>query len=324
MLDLRRLRVLQEVARHGSLSHAARALNYTQPAISHHIRRLEEETGTALITRLGRGVRLTEAGTALVEHVDGILARMTAAEEEVAAIAGLHAGRVRVVSFPGASLTLMSGALARLKERHASIEVSVVTGRPPESLARLRAGECDLVVSFDYPGAPADQIAGLVKVPLLDGRLHAVLASGHPLQGEGALRLAALSHETWLAGCARCQRGLIDACARAGFTPETTLGIPDLTAIQGMVAEGMGIALVPALVLDAYRHPGVVVRPLVDAPTWEISAVVHDDGPPAAAMAMLDALRTAAGELRERASDPDGDRSRLARSPSRGVVAPVA
>lgn len=307
MLDLRRLRVLQEVARHGSLSHAARALNYTQPAISHHIRRLEEETGTALITRLGRGVRLTEAGVALVEHVDGILARLAAAEDEVAAIAGLRAGRVRVVSFPGASLTLMTRALANLKARHPAIEVSVATGWPPESLALLRAGECDLVLCFDYPGAPADQIAGLVKVPLLAGRLHAVLASDHPLRGEGELELTALSSETWLAGCARCQRGLIDACAAVGFTPEITLGIPDLTAIQGMVAEGLGVALVPALVLDTYRHPGIDVRLLVNAPTWEISVVVHDDGPPVAAMAMLDALRAVAGELRDRAPGTGDD-----------------
>jgi len=167
MLDLRRLRILQEVARHGSLSYAARALNYTQPAISHQVRRLEEETKTALITRLGRGVRLTEAGTALVEHVDGIVARMAAAEEEVAAIAGLRAGRVRVVSFPSASLPLMPRALATLKARHAAIEVTVLSVLPPASLTLLRAGECDLVLCFDYAGAPADQIAGLLKIPLL-------------------------------------------------------------------------------------------------------------------------------------------------------------
>lgn len=296
MLDMRRLRVLREVARHGSLSRAARAINYTQPAISHHIRRLEEETGTALITRLDRGVQLTEAGSALVAHVDDILARLATAEEEIAAITGLRAGRVRVVSFPSGSKTLMPRALARLKARHASIEASVIPGLPPESLALLRAGECDLVLSFDYPDTPADQIAGLVKVPLLAGRLHAVLSQGHPLEDEGEVDLTTLSGETWITGCPRCQRGLIDACAAVGFTPEITNGVADLTAIQSMVAAGMGIALVPTLVLDTYRHPQIVVRPLSSAPTWQVSAVIHGDGAPAAAIAMLEALHEVTGE----------------------------
>lgn len=296
MLDLRRLQVLREVALRGSLSDAARALHYTQPAISHHIRRLEEETGTVLVTRLGRGVRLTDAGRALVEHIDGILARLTAAEADVAAIAGLRAGHVRMVSFPSGSLTLLPSALAWLKTRHPALEVSVLPGMPHESLALLRAGECDLALTFDYPGAPADQIAGMVKVPLLVGRLHAVLPASHPLHGDGELELATLSGETWIAGCPRCQRGLIDACAGFGFAPEITPGIADLTAIQSMVAEGLGIALVPALVLATFRHPQIVVRPLAGAPTWEVCAVIPDDTPPPATVAMLGALQAVARE----------------------------
>src|SRR5829696_5972953 len=103
MLDVRRMQMLQAVARARSVSAAARALGYTQPAVSHHIARLEEEVGTALITRLGRGVRLTDAGRALVQHADAVLARLAAAEEDVAAIAGLRAGRVRLAAFPSAS-----------------------------------------------------------------------------------------------------------------------------------------------------------------------------------------------------------------------------
>lgn len=293
MLDLRRLRVLREVARHGSLSHAARALDYSQPAVSHHIKRLEEEAGTALVTRLGRGVALTEAGSLLVEHADGIFARLAAAETELAAIAGLSAGHVRVVAFPSACTTLVPGALARLKARHPAIEVSLVQGRPPDSLALLRAGECDLVLSFDYPGTIAGEPAVLLKVPLLAGRLHAVLPPDHELDGEEELDLAALQGQTWIAGCPRCHRGLVDACAAVGFTPETTFGIADLNAIQGMVAAGLGVALVPALVLATFQHPQIVVRALARAPTWEISAVVPADSPSPAAMAMLEALQAA-------------------------------
>ena len=103
MLDVRRLQMLRAVSREGSLSAAARALGYTQPAVSHHIARLEDEIGTALLTRSGRGVRLTDAGAALVEHTDAVLSRLDAAVEEVAAIAGLRAGRVRLAAFASAT-----------------------------------------------------------------------------------------------------------------------------------------------------------------------------------------------------------------------------
>lgn len=297
MLDLRRLRILKEVARQGSLSAAARALNYSQPAISHHIGRLEEEAGTALITRLDRGVRLTEAGRALVDHVDGILDRLAAAEQEVAAIVGLRVGRVNVVAFPSAGTTLVPRALAILKARHPKIEVSLVQGRPPESLALLRSGQCDLVLSFDYPPYQADESEGLIKLPLLTGRLHAVLPPGHELRHERDLELTALSGETWIAGCQRCHRGLVDACAAAGFAPETIFGIADLNAIQGMVAAGLGVALVPALVLATFRHRQVVVRSLLSAPTWEVSAVLAADRPAPATIAMLETLKAAAAQL---------------------------
>lgn len=297
MLDLRRLRILREVARQGSLSAAARALHYSQPAISHHIGRLEQEAGTALVTRSGSGVRLTEAGRALVDHVDGILRRLAAAEQEVAAIVGLRVGRVNVVVFPSASTTLMPRALAILKARHPKIEVSVVQGKPPESLALLSSGECDLVVSFDYPPFQADQVEGLIKLPLLAGRLHAVLPTGHALESEAELELAALGGETWIAGCQRCHHGLVDACAAAGLAPEIMFGISDFNAIQGMVAEGLGIALVPALVLATFRHQQVLVRSLIRAPTWEVSAVLAADRPAPATIALLDILRAAAVEL---------------------------
>ena len=295
MLDLRSLRALREVARCGSLSEAARSLDYSQPAISHHIRRLEEEAGTALVTRLSRGVALTEAGRLLVEHANGVFALLSTAEEELAAIAGLSAGHVRIVAFPSASTTLVAGALARLKARHPAIEVSVAHGMPPESLTGLHAGDCDLVLSFEYPGAvDVDDQHLLVKVPLLTGRLHAVLPLGHELLVEDELELAELKDETWIVGCPRCHRGLVDACAAVGFTPQTTSGPGDLNALQSMVAEGLGIALIPELSLSTFQHADIGVLALRGAPTWEVSAIVPADGLSPAAMAMLEALQAAA------------------------------
>lgn len=296
MLDIRRLRALQEVARVGSFSAAARSLDYSQPAISHHIKRLEEEAGAALVTRFSRGVELTEAGRLLVEHAEGIFALMATAENELAAITGLTAGQVRVVAFPSAGTTLVPAALAWMAEHHPAIEVSLVSAIPPESLALLCEGECDLVLSFDYPGTATAETAVLLKIPLLVGRLHAVLPRGHALDGEGELDLGALRGERWIAGCARCHRGLVDACAAVGFAPETTFGVSDLNAIQSMVAAGLGVALVPALVLATFQHPQVVVRELANAPTWEVCAVIADDPSPAI-LAVLEALRAATGEL---------------------------
>lgn len=297
MLDLRRLGVLREVGRCGSLSDAARSLDYSQPAISHHIRRLEEEAGTALIIRLGRGVQLTEAGRLLVEHADGIFALMAVAEQDLAEIIGLAAGHVRIVSFPSASTTLVPRALAWLKARYPAIQVSVTQGLPPVSLALLGTGECDVVLSFDYPGTVAAESAILLKIPLLAGVLHAVLPRDHELLSEAELDLFALQDETWIAGCPRCHRGLIDACAARGFTPETTSGPADLNAIQSMVAAGMGIALVPALALSTFRHPQIAARPLVRAPTWQISVVIPVDRPSPTVLATLEALRAATAEL---------------------------
>src|SRR3954451_3909242 len=137
MLDVRRLEMLRAVARAGSLSAAARELGYTQPAVSHHVARLEAEVGTALLTRLPRGIRLTDAGLALVEHADVVLSRLEAAEEDVAAIAGLRAGRVRLAAFPSASATLMASALVRLRGAHPGVVASFVESEPEDELPLL-------------------------------------------------------------------------------------------------------------------------------------------------------------------------------------------
>src|SRR3954470_9889844 len=165
MLDVRRLQMLRAVAREGSLSAAARVLGYTQPAVSHHVARLEEEVGTALLTRLGRGVQLTDAGLALVEHAGAVLSRLEAAEEEVASIAGLRAGRVRLAAFPSASATLIAGALARLRAAHPRVALSFAEGEPEDVLPLLRAGELDVVVAFTYPAVGVRDGRDLATVP---------------------------------------------------------------------------------------------------------------------------------------------------------------
>src|SRR5919109_1563654 len=124
MLDVRRLRVLQAVAEEGSFSAAADALSFTQSAVSQQIAALERETGTTLVQRGPGGLRLTEAGSALVAHTDAVLARLADAERELAAIAGLRGGRVRLASFPTAGATLVTQAISLFSKRHPEVELS--------------------------------------------------------------------------------------------------------------------------------------------------------------------------------------------------------
>src|SRR5436190_15625116 len=133
MLDVKRLRVLREVAARGSFSGAAESLSFTQSAISQQVAALERETGTRLVERSARGVRLTDAGRALVAHAEAILARIDDAEQELAAIAGLRGGRLRLASFQSAGATLVPHAVAAFHERHPDVELGMVEAEPDDA-----------------------------------------------------------------------------------------------------------------------------------------------------------------------------------------------
>jgi molybdate transport repressor ModE-like protein len=298
MLDVRRLQMLRAVAREGSVSGAARALGYTQPAVSHHIARLEAEVGTALITRLGRGVRLTDAGRTLAEHADAVLTRLTAAEEDVAAIAGLRAGRVRLVAFPSGSATLMAGALTRLREAHPGIEVSFEEAEPEDAIPQLRSGDADLVLAFSYAAVGRHDGRDLESVPLLHDPSHAVVHPDHPAADERPLSLGRLADDTWIAGCERCRGHLLHLTNAAGFEPRIAYATDDYVTVQSLVAARLGVSLQPALALVAARRDDVVVRPVGGDPvrTVEVLMSAAERRPPAV-LAMLAALREASAAL---------------------------
>ncbi|MGH3343065.1 MAG: LysR family transcriptional regulator [Carbonactinosporaceae bacterium] len=328
MIEARHLRVLREVARTGSYSAAAHALGYTQPAISQQMKALERSLGTVLVARVGRVMRLTEAGETLARHAVTILAGVSAAEEEVAAIAGLRAGRVRLVSFPSGSATLVPAALARVSERHPGVRISLVEAEPPDSIALLRAGECDVALTFSYPEiddgsdelASPEKVADLARRPLFTDPLFALLPARHPVAQRGRVRLADLAGERWIAGCASCRGQLIKACTAGGFTPDIAFATDDYVAVQSLVAAGLGVALVPGLVRVAVQHDDLVARPVVPRINRQISAFTLrglQDVP--AVNAVLDALGMAAGTLRParvRAGAGDGGGSQAAEGPS--------
>jgi DNA-binding transcriptional LysR family regulator len=150
MLDVTRLRVLVAVARHGSVTAAAHALNYAQPSVSHHLARLEAETGTKLVQRAGRGIRLTDAGRLLAERATEVIGRLDAAENELAVFAGLRAGRLRLAAFPSALSTIVPAAAAILHERHPSVDLRLTEAEPPEAVRMLRAGYVDVALVFRH------------------------------------------------------------------------------------------------------------------------------------------------------------------------------
>jgi DNA-binding transcriptional LysR family regulator len=263
MLDVRRLRVLREVALRGSFSAAADALHFTQSAVSQQMAALEREAGMPLVERNARGVRLTQAGEALVRHTDVILARLADAEAELEAIAGLRGGRVRMASFPSAGATIAPRAIARFRERHPDVEVSLVMAEPPEGIEKLRAGEVDVALLIDTPWECTTE-PGIDREHLLDDPLYVCLPKAHPRAGRVRLRLEDLADEAWLLGSTgTCPDASIflRACERAGFEPRIAFHSDDYLAIQGFVAAGMGVSFIPDLALVTVRDD-VVIREL--------------------------------------------------------------
>ncbi|HET8615556.1 MAG TPA: LysR family transcriptional regulator [Actinomycetales bacterium] len=297
MIDVNGLRVIRAIGDEGGFTAAAERLGYSQPAVSQLVRRLERRLGTALVEKSGRSVRLTEAGRVLARHAVTVLGAIDAAHEEVAAIAGLRAGRVRVMAFPSSSATVVPLALASLRAAHPGLTVSFTEAEPPESLAAVRAGDCDVAVAFTYPGTPEERadLSGLSRVPLLDDEVQVALPSAHPLADHVAVALGDLAGETWIAGCPQCRGHLLELARRADFDPRIDYATDDYVAVLGLVAAGLGVALVPGLVLRSAHHHDVVTRPLKPASRREVFAVTTPDllRVPAVA-ATLSALRQAA------------------------------
>ncbi len=266
MIDAAGLRVMRAISEQGSFTAAAASLGYTQPAISQMVRRLEQRTGTVLVERVGRNVRLTEAGRVLARHAGPVLAALDAAEEEVAAIAGLRSGRVRLMAFPSASATLVPRALSLVKQRFPDVHITFTEAEPPESIAALRAGECDLAIAFSYEGTDAtrgeEDLDAFVVTPLLEDEVRLAMPREHPAAHEATAHLADLAQEPWIAGCPRCRGHLVQLADAAGFRPDVAYETEDYVAVMGLVAEGLGVALIPDLILRTVHHDQVVALPM--------------------------------------------------------------
>jgi DNA-binding transcriptional LysR family regulator len=285
MLDLARLRVIDAVARHGSVTAAAKELHYSQPSVSHHLARLEAETGAQLLQRVGRGIRLTEAGRVLAGRAAEILGRLEAADAELAAHVGLTAGRVRLAGFSSAIGAIVPSAVSKLAGRHPGLQVSLIDTHPPDALELLRAGNVDVALIFRYDETEPEP-AGVQLHHLLDDSVY--LLTMH----RGAT-LATLRDATWIAGCQRCRSHLLALCADEGYEPRIGYTSDDMVVMQTLVAAGLGVTTIPGLALRAHRAEGTVATEL-PGPPRSVYAATYGEPPAPGTVALLAALAQAA------------------------------
>ncbi|MBW9118630.1 LysR family transcriptional regulator [Microbacterium trichothecenolyticum] len=265
--DARELRVVKAIADEGSITGAALALGYSQPAVSQQLKRLEQRLGVAIVERVGRSVRLTDAGRILARHAPAVTTALDAAAGELAELRGLRSARVRLVGFPSASPTIVPRLLADLAQRHPGISLTYVEAEPPEAVEAVREDRTDIALTFSYPGDRDDphgsSARGLTVHTVGSDELLAVLPAEHQAATAEVLDVATLADDDWIAGCPRCRGHLLELCGRAGFAPRIAFETDNFVAVEGLVAQGIGVATLPRMAVESFPQlPGVAVVPL--------------------------------------------------------------
>ena len=285
MLSLVHLEVLAAVARHGSVTEAAKDLHYSQPSVSHHLSRLEAATGVKLVQRIGRGIRLTPEGRLLANRAAEIVGRVDAATNELAAQVGLQAGQVRLAANASTLSTIVPKAAAALARAHPGLQLSLFEQHPVEALQMLRHGEIDVALVFRHADAPLDE-EGVRLVHVGEDSIY--LLSHRPDDS-----LANHRHSPWIGGCDRCQAELNAVCQRAGFTPRIASHSDDIVVVQALVAAGAGVATQPGLALQAHHRPDIHATELTGYHR-QIHAATYGDPPDPPAVATVIAALTQA------------------------------
>jgi DNA-binding transcriptional LysR family regulator len=292
MLDVRRLRVLREVALRGSIAAAAESLRFTPSAVSQQLAKLESEAGVPLLERGPKSVRLTPAAWRLVEHAESILEQLAQAEAELRELDG-SPPMLLMGCNTTAAVSIVPEALRRFASARPEMEVMVTEADPLVALARLRVRELDLVIVFEYDHVPLPADARVQLEVLLEEPMRVVLPADHPVARKRVVRLPELADETWIRSTNRssCNPFTERACRAAGFEPRIRFEFDDYTAMQNLVASGAGVAFAPDLGLTRL-NPGVAVRPIAFGPKRRVHAAYragegHGHGIPE----MLAALR---------------------------------
>ena len=301
MLDVRRLRVLHAVSAYGSVTAAAAALGYSAPAVSQQLAALEREVGMRLTERAGRGLQLTPAALILVGHTDALLARLDAAEADLAALRDQIAGRVALAAFPSAAASLVPAAWAALAGSAPRVRLELTEMEPEESLPAVLRGETDVAVAHEYDLLPRPLDPLFERRELFDDPVWLAVPEDYPLDGfRDPVPLSSLAGQPFLAPreATSCAEMIQRACARAGFVPRIVARATDFGVLLSLVAAGAGVTLVPGLAAGRLPPRVRLVPPAepVNRRVFTVSRRSGDRKP--AVRVVLDALADAAGHPR--------------------------
>jgi DNA-binding transcriptional LysR family regulator len=292
MLDVRRLRVLRELAARGTIAATADALGYTAPAVSQQLAALEREAGVELLERNGRRRRLTPAGVELVTRTESILRELEAAEAALERTTTHVAGAVRCAAFASAQRALLPPAIQRLAARYPDLRVMTRDLEAEESVPALKLGELDLVLAQDYSFAPTPKDPAIERTDLLEDAIRLALPEDHRLADQPEVAMADLENEPWISHAPGtfCHLLIAHSTRQVGYEPRIVHVTNDFQVSYALIAAGTGVTLVPELA--GPPPPGVVVRPLKGAPLYRriYAAVRAGSADRPAIAALLEAL----------------------------------
>jgi DNA-binding transcriptional LysR family regulator len=264
MLDLRRLILLRELHTRGTIAAVAEALAYTPSAVSQQLAQLQRETGVALTERVGRRLRLTDAGVRLVEHADVLLGRLEEAEAELQDAAGEVRGRLKLASLQTPLLSLVPPALDALRHRHPYLRVELFEMEPERSLPAVLLGEYDVALAEEYDDVPRPRYPELERTELCRDPIVVALPCDHPAAARPAVALRDLADDTWLSPHADTQfaHTQLRACRLlGGFEPDVRHWANDIAILIALVASHQGVVLLPGLA-RAERDERIATRPI--------------------------------------------------------------
>jgi DNA-binding transcriptional LysR family regulator len=299
MLNLERLRTLDALARHGTVSGAAEGLHVTTSAVSQQLSKLEREVGQRLITKNGRGVRLTDAGRLLAEHAERILSQVELAQSDLEAQRGRAVGELSVGAFPTAARGLLPSALAALREDHPGLRTRLKELEPDGSVSAMVRGDLDLAVVLDWYNKPLPLPEGLVKAPLLDDPADVALPADHPLAGCVEIDLKDLADDDWITwpDAEFCHEWLMFTLRGKGIEPRVAHMAEEHHTQLALVAAGLGVCVAPRLGRGPVPE-GVRAVPVRHTMRRHIYAVWRADADRRPSIrAVVQALRAAAGAV---------------------------
>ena len=298
-MDVRRLRLLRELADRGTIAATAQACSLTPSAVSQQLAVLQREAGAPLLIRDGRRVILTEAARVLVARTERILAELEAARADIAALEGGVGGVVRLGAFPTAASTLVPAAIAACRAQHPDLQVMLQEWETDEGITALKAGDVDVLVLYEYNLLTDVAEAGIELTPLITESLLAAVPEALPLPA-GQLSLNVFRDQPWIAprSDTALRTTLERACGMAGFAPRFDYTSDDYTVILSLVRAGLGVTLLPQLAIDRLSADVRVHSVTGPALSRKVSAAVRAGSAPAPAIAsLLTSLRDAATQI---------------------------